>query len=106
PREGRPVFVDPVERWPWVVLFAGAILTGFGSAWYHWSPSNESLVWDRMPMALVAMSVLSAVIAERIGVKAGVKALVPLLLVGVFSVLYWIWTEQRGTGDLRLYGLV
>ena len=34
------------------VLTLGVLLTGFGSGYYHWSPSNETLVWDRLPMTL------------------------------------------------------
>ena len=34
------------------MLTLGVLLTGFGSGYYHWSPSNETLVWDRLPMTL------------------------------------------------------
>ena len=29
-----------------------ALLTAFGSAWYHAQPSDATLLWDRLPMAL------------------------------------------------------
>ena len=32
--------------------------------------------------------------------------LLPLLVVGISSVLWWAWTESAGAGDLRFYGLV
>ena len=91
---------------PWGVFFAGAVLTGIGSAYYHHAPDNLRLVWDRLPMTLVFMSLLAAIIAERISRKGGQVLLVPLLLLGVGSVLYWHFTEQMGQGDLRLYGFV
>src|SRR5262249_31672083 len=34
------------------VLFSGFLLTGFGSTYYHWNPSDETLFWDRLPMTL------------------------------------------------------
>lgn len=102
----RPLFGDRRERWPWLALFAGTALTAFGSAYYHWAPSNKTLVWDRLPMAVAAMSLLAAVLAERVDVKAGLRWLPLLLAVGVASVAWWAWSEQRGAGDLRAYGLV
>src|SRR5262245_22076022 len=43
-RENGPVlFESPVERWPYVVFFAGFALTGLGSAYYHLAPGNETL---------------------------------------------------------------
>ncbi|NYT69698.1 hypothetical protein [Pusillimonas noertemannii] len=41
---------------------------------------------------------LSAVVQERVGEKAGATLLWPLLAIGVCSLLLWRWT-----GDLRLY---
>ena len=56
---GRCHFLDPVERWPYVVLFIGIFLTCFGSAYYHWTPNNQTLVWDRLPMTIAFMGLLS-----------------------------------------------
>ncbi|MCY3763569.1 MAG: alkaline phytoceramidase, partial [Gemmatimonadetes bacterium] len=41
--------------------------------------------------------------AERLDRRAGIIALLPLTAFGVFSVLYWHFTEQAGAGDLRYY---
>jgi hypothetical protein len=35
--------------------FFGIMLTGFGSSYYHWSPNDDTLFWDRLPMVLVFM---------------------------------------------------
>lgn len=91
-------FVETSERWVHVAFFLGVILTGFGSAYYHWNPSDSTLVWDRLPMTVAFMSILAATITERISVKLGVRLLVPLVVAGVVSVFYW----QR-TGDLWPY---
>ena len=82
------------------------LLTCFGSAYYHWSPDNATLVWDRLPMTLAFMSLMAAVTSEHIEIKSGQRALVPLLLFGVASVWYWHWSEMHGHGDLRAYALV
>lgn len=87
-------------------LFTGIVLTGFGSAYYHLSPNNGTLVFDRLPMTIVFMSLLAAIISEFISPVAGKILLGPLLLTGVASVLWWHYTEQAGKGDLRLYILV
>ncbi len=96
-------FVDNSERRAFVGLFLGIFLTGFGSGWYHLDPDNYSLVWDRLPMALAFMSIFAAMISERIGRSAGIALLGPLVLAGALSVLWWIWTEHEGQGDLRWY---
>ena len=99
-------FVDRRERWPYVILFAGLVLTAFGSSYYHWHPDNSSLVWDRLPMTIVFMSLIAALVAERINLRAGLWVLPVLLLVGIGSVLQWYWSELRGAGDLRFYAAV
>ena len=87
-------------------LFAGILLTAFGSGYYHLNPDNNTLVYDRIPMTNVFRSLLSATVSETINARLGHVLLFPLLLVGIGSVLYWHFTESAGHGDLRLYGLV
>ena len=99
-------FEDPRERWPYVVFFGGLLLTGFGSAYYHWEPGNARLAWDRLPLAVTIMGLLDATVAERIGVRLALRLLGPLVALASLSVGYWHVTEQRGAGDLRLYALV
>jgi len=81
-----------------LVLFSGMVLTGFGSAYYHLNPDDAALVWDRLPMTLCFAAILAAVIDERVHARAGSILLVPLLAIGVASIVLWRWTE-----DLRLY---
>jgi hypothetical protein len=103
---GEHRFLDSREHWPYLLFFLGVTLVFFGSSYYHAEPGNERLVWDRLPITLAFMALLSAVIAERISVTAGLRSLPPLLIVGTGSVLYWRVTELRGWGDLRFYGIV
>lgn len=90
-----------------LALFAVSLLgVAFGSSWYHLAPDSGRLVWDRLPMAVGFMSLVALVLGERIGSSWGRRLLGPLVLLGVGSVLHWHLGEQRGAGDLRLYGLV
>jgi hypothetical protein len=98
-------FLDPRERWPYFVFFMGVALTAFGSSFYHLHPDDARLVWDRLPMTLGFMSLLAATLNERISVRTGTLSLVPLLIFGIASVLYWNVTSARGHGDLRPYVL-
>lgn len=101
-----PKFIDPRERWPYLLVFVGVFLTAFGSSYYHWSPSNARLVWDRLPMTIAFMSMVAAVIAERVSLRLGLWLLPILVLLGLVSVLQWYMSETRGEGDLRFYAAV
>ena len=99
-------FINDAQQVPYWLLFIGVLLASFGSAYYHLEPNNARLVWDRLPMTLIFMSFFSSIIIERINLKAGLILLFPLVCLGIFSVLYWHWSELKGGGDLRLYILV
>lgn len=105
-RGGASPFLDRWERWPYAVLFIGVALVAAGSSYYHLAPDNSRLVWDRLPMSVAFTALLTAVLAERVGVGLGRRLLAPLLIAGIASVLYWYWTEMQGAGDLRPYVLV
>jgi hypothetical protein len=92
---------------PAYVTFCVAVtLVAFGSSWYHYAPTNESLVWDRLPMGAGFMALFALVLGERVSWQLSRRVLWPLVIIGVATVLYWAWTEQRGVGDLRPYALV
>jgi hypothetical protein len=87
-------------------FFAALILIATGSAYYHWSPDNQSLSWDRLPMTIAFMSFFTILIAERISVSLARKLFPMLLAAGVASIVYWHFSELAGRGDLRPYALV
>jgi hypothetical protein len=95
-------FLTGSHRWSYVVFFAGVGLTFFGSCYYHLRPTNARLVWDRLPMTLGFMGLLSATLIERIDRGLG-KLLLPMVFAGCGSVVYWNVTENLGRGDLRPY---
>jgi hypothetical protein len=102
----RTQFEFEAERWPYAVFFLGILLTAAGSAYYHLSPNNESLFWDRLPMTVAFMGLLSSQIVDRINVRAGLILLIPMLIVGAASVIYWRATERMGVGNVMPYGVL
>lgn len=100
----RSAFTHPAERRPYLLFFAALLMVGLGSAYYHLMPNNERLFWDRLPIAVVFMAFCSAVVADRIDARAGNGWLLLLLtLLGGLALVYWIWSEWQGRGDLRGY---
>ncbi len=91
---------------PYMVFFMGVLLTSFGSAYYHWEPNNHTLAWDRLPMTLIFTGLFTVIIGELISPRAARALLLPILIIGISSVVYWAWTESNNAGDLRFYGLV
>lgn len=88
------------------VFFTGILLTGLGSAYYHYNPTNLTLVWDRLPMTVSFMAFFCMVIGYHMDMKLAKRLLPYLVVIGLASVLNWIYTEWRGHGDLRAYVLV
>lgn len=94
------------ERWPYAVFFLGMLLTTVGSAYYHLSPDNERLFWDRLPMTVAFMALIAAQVVDRIDVKVGLLLLPLMLPVGAATVVYWRVTERAGTGNVVPYGVL
>ncbi len=82
------------------VMFAGVLLTGFGSAYYHWAPDNASLIWDRLPIAIGFMGLFAGFVAERLILppRPTIALLTALSIYGAGSVAYWAAFD-----DLRFY---
>ena len=99
--EQRRLPLVPVVRYSLNVYFVGLFLTGFGSAYYHWNPTNETLVWDRLPMTILFAGLFGALLAERVSERSGWAILVLMMLLGPESVYYW-----KATGDLAMYAVV
>ncbi|CAM8982174.1 unnamed protein product [Rhodiola kirilowii] len=89
------------EIWGWTFFFIGVAAVGFGSSYYHLSPDDARLVWDRLPMTIAFTSIIAIFIIERIDEKKGTLSIIPLLVAGVVSILYW-----RFFDDLRPYAVV
>lgn len=87
-----------VYRPAWITFFTGVAIVSIGSGYYHWNPTSETLVWDRLPMTIAFMGLFVALLSEYVDVRLGKVLLLPALLLGLASVLYWYKFD-----DLRLY---
>jgi len=84
-----------------MIFFIGISLVGFGSGYYHLTPNNDTLIWDRLPMTIAFMALFSLIIGQFMNKQLGNKSLVPLLLLGTLSVIYWAVFD-----DLKFYALI
>lgn len=98
--------VAPEERIAVNVLIAATILTAFGSLYYHWAPANPTLVWDRLPLAIILISVLALVMGDRMHPLFARHGIWPLTALAVAGVILWGASEAMGKGDLLLYLVV
>ncbi|XP_075477112.1 uncharacterized protein LOC142518251 [Primulina tabacum] len=85
----------------WTFFFIGVAAVAFGSTYYHLRPDDSRLVWDRLPMTVAFTSIIAIFIIERVDARKGTFSIVPLILAGVVSILYW-----RFFDDLRPYAVV
>ncbi|KAL3350120.1 hypothetical protein AABB24_022900 [Solanum stoloniferum] len=89
------------ELWGWTCFYIGVAAVAFGSSYYHLKPNDARLVWDRLPMTVAFTSIIGIFIIERIDERKGTVSLIPLILTGVVSIIYW-----RFFDDLRPYAAV
>jgi hypothetical protein len=89
------------------VFFWGLVLTGVGSSIYHWAPDAQSLVLDRLGMAVTFAGALGLAMAERVGASVARNTLLTVLVSGSLSavmplthgnVLPWVVVQFGGMG--------
>lgn len=102
---GRKDALDSLY-WGATTFCIGVALVSVGSGYYHWKPTNETLVWDRLPMTIAFMGLYAMIVSAFVNAQSGVRLLPWLLLAGIVSVVWWFLTESSGQGDLRWYVLV
>ncbi|WP_210543536.1 hypothetical protein [Rhodoferax sp. PAMC 29310] len=100
---GKPV--SRATRNAMAVFFAGLLLAGMGSAWYHWLPDASGLVVDRLGMAVTFAGAIAVALAERIDQRAAQTSLVAILATAIVSaalpfthgnVLTWVVVQFGG----------
>ena len=102
----RPdMFLRADEAFAYKVLFIATALIAVGSAYYHLAPDNDTLFWDRLPMVVGFGALIGAIAGERIDRRAMQPVLWVGILVGVYTLVYWLWTEHQGRGNLMPYAL-
>jgi peptidoglycan/LPS O-acetylase OafA/YrhL len=62
-------------------LFIGFLLLTIGSSYYHLWPNNQTLVYDRIPIAIIIMSFFAFIVYDYIDNKKG--------LLAFFSFNFW-----------------
>jgi hypothetical protein len=75
-------------------FFLGIFLTSIGSSYYHLSPSNATLPWDRLGMAIAFMALLAILVRAPLAWLAAFQGfgIAAVVISGVYD-------------DLRLYGV-
>lgn len=89
----------------WIVAL-GAILVCFGSAYYHYTPSDHTLFWDRLPMSLVFSGILMYSIIELNlipNIKNKIKFSLGYLFFSVICVVLWYAGSLSNTSILGPY---
>lgn len=70
------------------VLGINTILVFFGSSYFHWNPTKDTLVFDRIPMMLLLSELIS------IKMELDIHMTTTIYVTSVFSVLYWWITDD------------
>lgn len=81
-------------RKPALLCFAGLVLTWAGSSVYHWHPVPETLVLDRLGMAVTFAGVLGWAVAERLQVLWATRFALGVMLAGGVSAALPVWGGQ------------
>lgn len=91
------------------VFFWGLALAGVGSSMYHWAPAAQTLVWDRLGMAVTFAGALGLAMGERVSPWAARPVVLGVLALGCVSaalplvegnVLPWVVVQFGGMGFL------
>jgi hypothetical protein len=88
------------------LLFGAFLLLTIGSGYYHLQPNNVTLVYDRIPIGIIISCFFAFIVYDRVNASFGYVLFFVLSAASVLSVLYWIYTEGQGSGDLRWYAFV
>jgi hypothetical protein len=85
----------------WLIFFVAIFCVGLGSSYYHLHPANDTLTWDRLPMAIGFMALFVIILTDYINLRLEKWLLAPMCLIGALSVVYWHVYD-----DLRFYAWV
>lgn len=89
-----------------MVFFVAVASVAVGSSYYHWTPNDHTLFWDRLPMTWAFGAGLALFVADRIDARGGLVLLPVMLIVGAGSLMYWRYSAALGQDDLRFYYIV
>jgi hypothetical protein len=83
------------------LFFISIILTGLGSSYYHLSPKDFTLVFDRLALSFTFAVILAMLASIRISERSGFHTLAELIILAPLSVLLWNYN-----GNLTPYAVV
>ena len=83
------------------LFFISIILTGLGSGYYHLSPNDFTLVFDRLALTLVFTFILAMLASIRISERSGFHTLAELIILAPLTVLIWNYN-----GNLTPYAVL
>ena len=84
-----------------ITFLIGLLLISLGSAYYHWAPSSDSLLWDRLPLSMTLMGGASfSLIVAQTKVKRAFLLYMGMQLIAIGTTLYWYFWD-----DLRFYAM-
>ena len=83
------------------LFFVSIILTGLGSSYYHLSPKDFTLVFDRLALSLTFAVILAMLASIRISERSGFHTLAELIILAPLSVLLWNYN-----GNLTPYAVL
>lgn len=90
-----------------IIFFLGITLVSLGSGYYHLCPNSSTLIWDRLPMTVAFTGLMSIMISQFINNSAGEKLLIPLISVGLLSILFWVkYNDLRPYVFVQFYPLI
>jgi len=84
----------------WIVMFAGIASVGVASAYYHWNPNDQTLVWDRATLTIGFMGLFVAILGEYIDARLVVQGHVMLKPSGAGRTLPVLSPAPEATSSL------
>jgi hypothetical protein len=99
----RGLFLERAEASGYACFFAAMIGVTLGSAYYHLAPDDARLLWDRLPIGMATAVLPIAVLSDHLGARVARPLLIPALVAGAASAIYWALSEQAGHGNLVPY---
>ncbi|SAK67345.1 hypothetical protein AWB78_02478 [Caballeronia calidae] len=82
----------------------GLIITVAGSAAYHFSPTDSTLVWDRLPMTIVFAGILGMLYTSVTGRRLLWWQVPSMVTAAMLTVLVWVWSGALWPYTLLQYG--
>ncbi|MES2942218.1 MAG: hypothetical protein V4772_05030 [Pseudomonadota bacterium] len=86
----KPVFTTQLALA--ALFFLGLLVTMAASSWYHWSPNDSGLAFDRLGMTLAFAGLLGLAAAGCISSRAGLSLAAGVLVFGTVSI--WVWASN------------